>query len=268
MSPIFCFIDDSAFELDVFLNDLAPLIKGVEFMVGADYESVRRQVGRRYPCLFLLDLYGRDPELPVRAIPDRAGLESRLMNMGSLDNVYNGLEQASGDPTNEYLKRLFHLADEWRKLFHQTAGAAGQNTKYGLGNLKKARHDFPAAAAVAYTRKSMIWDAEEVLAAGIDGLNLKPDGPSDGDIRAATRARVPQLLQSWTKTVTLRFSKHTKELALWLCRKGLSGDLENLDRPERLSPQAVQTLGADNLLFLDAATDWRTWVGMESLLDL
>jgi len=266
MRPIFCFIDDSPFELEVFSQHIPVAAPGLEFILGSTYEEVRKKLGDRYPCLFLLDLYGRDPDLVSPGLPPREDLEARIQGHGSLQEVYAGLDDFPGDKINEFLKRLFHLVDPWRQLFYYASRAAGQNIKYGLGNLAAARREFPAAAAVAYTRKSIIHDAVEVLAAGIDGLNLKPDGPDDEAIRQATAAAAPRLLETWSNQVTQSFTNYLQRLVLLLVKSGGDVEVPSLSSPDRLSAEVKETLGPGEMNFLRTAAAWWSYTGHEPLI--
>lgn len=266
MTPVFCFIDDSRFELDVFKECIVPAAPGVEFIQGSTYEAVRERLGDRYPCLFLLDLYGRDPEIPAPRILSREELEATTQSVPSLDAVYDGLAEFPGDPVNEFLKRLFHAVDPWRRVFLQASRTAGQNTAYGLANLATVHRDYPAAATVAYTRKSMISDAVDVLAAGVDGLNLKPDGPTDQAIRRATTAAAPGLLESWSHRVTERFTTYLQSLVVLLVRSGLGDQVSRLGDPNRLSGEAQDLLGPGEMSFLRTAAAWWAYTGMAPII--
>lgn len=257
MLPIFCFIDDSQFELDVFAAHVAPAAPNITFILDTTYESVYQRLQGRYPCLFLLDLYGKDSRSTAGKIPVKADLEARCAGFPTLDQVYRGLEDFPGDRVNEYLKRLFQVADSWRTLFYRASRMAGQSTGYGLENLAAARRDFPAAAAVAYTRKSLITDAVEAFQAGVDGLNLKPNGPTDQEIRQATDEQAPRLIQAWSDLVDRRFQGLFRELSLELARGGLFQETEYLDTPGRLSGEAREVLGAEQVRFLEEAAVWR-----------
>ncbi len=267
MPPVFIFIDDSPFELQVFSDCIIPASPGIEFILGSTYEQVKSRLGERYPSLFLLDLYGQDPEITSPRIMSREELSAATEPFCSLDRVYGGLELVpEGIRTNEFLKRLFHITDPWRKAFLSASRAAGQNTRYGMGNLAAVRRDYPAAAAVAYTRKSMITDAVDLLAAGIDGLDLKPDGPDDQAIHEATRAAAPALLESWSMKVTHCFNSYVQSLVVLMVRSGLGGEVYNLKNPEDLSDEARDLLGPGEMCFLQTAADWWGYSGLDPLI--
>lgn len=267
MPPVFIFIDDSPFELKVFSDCIVPANPGIEFILGSTYEQVRSELGERYPSLFLLDLYGQDPEITEPRIMSREELSAATESFCSLDKVYDGLEQVPENiRTNEFLKRLFHLTDPWRQAFLKASRAAGQNTRFGLGNLAAVRRDYPAAAAVAYTRKSMITDAVDLIAAGVDGLNLKPDGPDDQAIYEATRTAAAELIESWSLKVTHSFNSYVQSLVVLLVRSGLGGEVYDLKNPEDLSETARDLLGPGEMCFLQTAADWWGYTGLDPLI--
>jgi hypothetical protein len=265
MLPIVCFIDDSSFELEIFSECFIPAAPGLDFVIGHDYEQVKAELGDRQPCLFLLDLYGQDPDLNP-GMPSKDELKKAMAGFSSLDDVYQGLDDFPGDKTNEFLKRLFHLTDGYRRMFYQAARQAGQNLKYGLGNLDLARRDYPAASAVAYTRKSLVWDAVEAVGAGVDGFFLKPDGPGDDGIRQATKEAAPDLMASLAETVTIRFTTHLKNLAPLLAQSGLSNEITNLSTPDMLSDNAKNVLGQGDIIFLQTAAEWWEYTGQSPII--
>ena len=254
--PIFCFIDDSRFELEVFSRNIIPVAPEIDFFLGHAYDDVVRQMAGRQPCLFLLDLYGREEGAPEAPIPSREDLAARIDTFGSLDQVYQGLSDFPGDKTNEYLKRLFHLTDSWRRLFLSSSRQAGQSTAYGLSNLEAARRDYPFAAAVGYTRKSMIVDAVELWEARADGLFLKPDGPSDQAIHQATARTAADLVEKWGRIVAGRLNSYYQEVAVKLYRAGLGRDL-SLDSLLKNMPDEVRgKLEPWEIRFFQAAGSW------------
>ncbi|MBF0530273.1 MAG: hypothetical protein HQK55_13575 [Deltaproteobacteria bacterium] len=261
MPPIVCFIDDSAFELEVFSRNIIPVGVGLEFVLGSTYEEVRHKIGSRYPCLFLLDLYGRDPNLPPARLPSLDDLAAESLNLKSLPEVYAGLEDHPGDKVNEYLKRLFHVVDGWRRLFYRASRQAGQNINYGLNNLAAVRRDFPGTAAVGYTRKSLIMDAVDVIKAGMDGLALKPDGPDDQAIQQATADSARALLAAWAEVISKCQAEHRKDLSLKLYQADLGPDVPRLSKPETLSSAAQDLLGQRDLDFLRAGIEGSFFVG-------
>jgi DNA-binding NarL/FixJ family response regulator len=191
---IICFIDDSNFEHDLVRNEIAPSAPNVLFIQTYTFEQTKQELRDRYPSLFLLDLWGQDPEVKDPYLTPRAELEKRLAGFKTLDQVYDGLDTFPGDQTNEYLKRLFTIVDSWRHLFETACDRIGQNRKYGLKNLKDARTHYPGVPAVFYTRKSLISDAVAMFQAGADGLFIKPTGRDDSATRRLTSEYAPTLV--------------------------------------------------------------------------
>ena len=192
--PIICFIDDSDFEHDLVRNEIAPSAPDVLFIQAYTFEETKQELMGRHPSLFLLDLWGQDPEVKDPYLTPKAELEERLAGFKTLDQVYDGLETFPGDQTNEYLKRLFTIVDSWRHLFETACDRIGQNRKYGLKNLKDARAYYPDVPAVFYTRKSLINDAVAMFQAGADSLFIKPTGRDDSATRRLTREYAPRLV--------------------------------------------------------------------------
>lgn len=195
MKPIICFIDDSLFEHDLVRNEISPKAPDLEFAQGYTFEETERQLASKAPGLFLLDLWGRDEEVATPYLTPKKELEQEIAKIPTLDHVYDGLKDFRGDVTNEYLKRLFAIVDGWRSLFEDVCARIGQNRKYGLSNLRKARKTYPGVPAVFYTRKSLISDAVAVFGAGADALFIKPTGPNDLETRRLTREYAPQLVK-------------------------------------------------------------------------
>jgi hypothetical protein len=238
----------------------------MEVITGHTYGTVKEQLGDRHPCLFLLDLYGKDEKLGPVSIPPLEDLQKEAAAIEPLEEVYQGLDQFAGDQVNEYLKRLFHITDSWRRLFYRASRRSGQNINYGLRNLESAKRDFPAAAAVAYTRKSLIMDAVEVLKAGVDGLSLKPDGADDQAIRQNTALMAPQLLETWSELVTHRFALYLKDLVVLFLKSGLDSELPALIKPDTMSPEARAMLGPGDMSFINTAASWWNHTGHPPLL--
>jgi len=194
MKPIVCFIDDSPFEHDLVHHDIAPYAPDLEFILAYTFDEAEQSLGDRVPALFLLDLWGQDPEVREPRMTPIDDLRSRIARFPTLDQVYKGLDGFQGDVTNEYLKRLFAVVDCWRTLFEDVCDRIGQNRKYGLANLRQVRQRYPVTPAVFYTRKSLIRDAVAMFKAEADGLFIKPTGLNDADTRRLTREYAPRLL--------------------------------------------------------------------------
>ena len=198
MDFIICFIDDSDFEQDLVRNEIAPSAPGFTFVQAYTFEEAREILGDRIPSLFLLDLWGQDPDVTEPQITPREELDQRVAGFRTLDSIYEGLDDFAGDRTNEYLKRFFTIVDSWRNLFEEVCARVGQNRKYGLANLREARGHYPWVPAVFYTRKSLITDAVAMFGAGGDGLFIKPTGNNDQETRILTREYAPTLIGELT----------------------------------------------------------------------
>ena len=199
---IICFIDDSDFEHDLVRHEIAPSAPDIHFLQTYTFEETRQKLVDQNPSLFLLDLWGQDPEVKEPYLTPKTEIEERLAGFKTLDQVYDGLETFPGDQTNEYLKRLFTIVDSWRHLFETACDRIGQNRKYGLNNLKDARAYYPEVPAVFYTRKSLISDAVAMFQAGADGLFIKPTGRDDSDTRRLTREYAPTLIAHLMTIIT------------------------------------------------------------------
>lgn len=202
MKPAVCFIDDSDFEHELVRSEIAPQTESYTFVQAYTFEEALERLGTQGPALFLLDLWGQDPDVSEPVITPRDVLEQKAASIPSLDSVFRGLDAFPGDRSNEYLKRLFRIVDGWRNLFETACDGVGQNRKYGLANLAMARERYPGVPAVFYTRKSLISDAVAMFRAGCDGLFIKPTGPDDRETRRLTRAYAPELLRELGRIMT------------------------------------------------------------------
>ena len=210
MKPIICFIDDSDFEHDLVQNEIAYAAPDLEFIQAYTYDEARDLLGERIPALFLLDLWGQDMDVKKPHLTPKEELEKKVSQFNTLDMVYDGLENFPGDRTNEFLKRLFIIVDRWRNLFEEVCDRIGQNGKYGLGNLRQVRKDYPGVPAVFYTRKSLINDAVAMFKAGADGLMIKPTGKDDTETRLLTRKRAPKLIEELSLIVDSKMDRMEK----------------------------------------------------------
>ena len=201
MDLIICFIDDSDFEHDLVRNEIAPSAPGLNFVQAYTFEEAGKMLGARIPALFLLDLWGQDVAVESPSLTPKEELENKVSQFKSLETVYEGLQNFSGDKINEFLKRLFIIVDSWRSLFEEVCDRVGQNRKYGLGNLGKARKSYPGASAVFYTSKSLISDAGAMSRAGADGLLIKPTGRDDSETRTLTREYAPKLIEDLAQII-------------------------------------------------------------------
>jgi len=201
MEKVICFIDDSDFEHDLVRTEIAPSAPGLVFVQAYTFDEAGELLGEKIPALFLLDLWGQDPEVKKPHITPGEELKRKISEFKTLDMVYDGLENFQGDRTNEYLKRLFTIIDSWRNLFEDVCARIGQNRRYGLENLRQARKYYPGVPAVFYTRKSLINDAVAMSQAGSDGLFIKPTGRDDSETRLLTRRYAPKLIQGLTRII-------------------------------------------------------------------
>jgi DNA-binding NarL/FixJ family response regulator len=201
MKPIVCFIDDSRFEHDLVQHEIAPSAPDLGFVQACTFDEAKDRLNDRSPALFLLDLWGQDPDVLEPSLTSIDELRGRVAGFPTLDQVYEGLDHFEGDLYNEYLKRLFAVVDCWRTLFEDVCNRIGQNRKYGLANLRQARLRYPGTPAVFYTRKSLIHDAVAMFKAGADGLFIKPTGSDDDETRRLTRAYAPRLIDDLRKVM-------------------------------------------------------------------
>ena len=204
MRPAICFIDDSDFEHGLVRREIAPRSAVYAFVQAHTFEEAETLLGSARPALYLLDLWGQDPDVPEPTITPQAVLEEQAAAIPDLDSVYRDLETFPGDRNNEYLKRLFRIVDGWRNLFETACAGVGQNRKYGLRNLSLARERHPGVPSVFYTRKSLVSDAVAMFRAGCDGLYIKPTGRDDEETRRLTRDYAPELLESLHRIATTR----------------------------------------------------------------
>jgi hypothetical protein len=201
MRPIICFIDDSPFEHDLVRTEVAPAASHFSFVQAYTFEEARGLLDDKPPCLFLLDLWGQDEDVDEPRMTSQRELEEKISLFPTLEGVYEGLGSFEGDVINEYLKRLFRIVDSWRGLFEAVCNRVGQNRKYGLSNLKKAREHYPGCPAVFYTRKSLIGDAVALFRDRADGLYIKPTGRDDEETRRLTREYAPELLSELSRII-------------------------------------------------------------------
>jgi len=117
MKPIVCFIDDSRFEHDLVCHEIAPVAPDLEFVQAYTFDEAVDRLNHRVPALFLLDLWGQDPEVFKPYLTSIDELRTKVAGFPTLENVYEGLDEFEGDLNNEYLKRLFAVVDCWRNLF-------------------------------------------------------------------------------------------------------------------------------------------------------
>ncbi len=204
--PVYCFIDDSPFELKLFKDVIEKRYPRIQFVYASTYDECHRQLDdlKLYPSLFILDLYGREGLQENVCIPRKELLEERIEKMPDLNIAYNGLEKYSYDrdlQANEFLKRLFSLLDEWRNLFSTQCTNLDQGSQFGINNLLRVRQDYPSTTAVMYTRKGLFTDAVILSRHNCDGIFIKPPGTTDKDIYAETDKQAESLMDNWNECV-------------------------------------------------------------------
>ena len=194
---VFCFIDDSSFELQLFRDVFEEQPSDTIFVYGTTFEEAQDylQENDLTPALYILDLYGRTGTVPKPEIPPISELREKTAAIRTIDEVYRDLGSFGSDPdlqVNEYLKRLFSVIGTWRSVFSELATRLDQSPGYGIKNLKSVRACYPDTAAVMYTRKGLFADAVRVADLGCDGIFMKPMGQTDAEILAATKAQREQ----------------------------------------------------------------------------
>jgi DNA-binding NarL/FixJ family response regulator len=201
VKEIICFIDDSAYEHSLVSQEIAAGDDEHTFVQATTFDEAVELLGDRAPALFLLDLWGSDPDVRHPAVTPKEVLQEKAALIPDLESVFRGLDRFPGDRGNEYLKRLFRIVDGWRTLFEYACAGLGQNRKYGLANLERVRSRYPGTPAVFYTRKSLISDAVAMFRAGCDGLFIKPTGRDDAETRRMTREYAPRLLRDLNRII-------------------------------------------------------------------
>ena len=202
MKPVICFIDDSGFEHDLVKYEISPSAPDLEFVQAYTFAEAKNLLAAKTPSLFLLDLWGQDEDVVDPYLTPMDELKKKTADFPTIGQVYGGLDSFQGDINNEFLKRLFAIVDCWRKLFEEVCGRIGQNSRYGLFNLRQTRLHYPQIPAVFYTRKSLINDAAAMFKAGADGLFIKPTGYNDDETRRLTREYAPRLLNDLRKIMS------------------------------------------------------------------
>ncbi len=204
--PVYCFIDDSPFELKLFKDVIGNRYSGIQFVYAGTYDECHRQLDelKRYPSLFILDLYGREGLQENVCIPQKDLLEAQIEKIPNLNVAYDGLEKYNYDKNlqaNEFLKRLFSILNEWRNLFSAQCASLDQGSRFGINNLLRVRQNYPSATAVMYTRKGLFTDAVILSRHKCDGIFIKPPGTTDEDIYAETEKQAESLMGNWNECV-------------------------------------------------------------------
>ncbi len=204
--PVYCFIDDSPFELKLFRDVIETRFPNIQFVYASTYDECNMQLDEQklYPSLFILDLYGREGLQENVCIPQKELLEARIDKIPNLNVAYDGLDKYSSDnnlQANEFLKRLFSILNEWRNLFSEQCASLDQGSRFGIKNLLSVRQNYPSVTAVIYTRKGLFTDAIILSRHNCDGIFIKPPGATDKDIYAETRKQTENLMDNWNECV-------------------------------------------------------------------
>jgi hypothetical protein len=216
--PVYCFIDDSPFELKLFMDVIETRYPEIQFIYANTYAECESQLAELhlYPSLFILDLYGREGIQKDISIPQKAFLDEQIKNIPNLDVVYDGLDKYDNDKehqVNEFLKRLFSILNEWRKLFSDQCTSLDQGSQYGINNLLRVRKNYPTVTAVMYSRKALFTDAVKLSQYNCDGIFIKPAGSNDEEIYAETKNQADSLIDSWNKCVNKGYCQLLQKMA-------------------------------------------------------
>ena len=204
--PVYCFIDDSPFELKLFRDIIETRFPGIHFIYAGTCTECDDQLNdlKLYPSLFILDLYGREGLQENVSIPQKELLEAQINKIPDLNIAYDGLEKYNYNnnlQANEFLKRLFSILNEWRNLFSEQCVSLDQGSRFGVNNLLHVRQNYPSVTAVMYTRKGLFTDAVTLSRHNCDGIFIKPPGSTDEDIYGETEKQAESLMNNWNECV-------------------------------------------------------------------
>ncbi len=275
--PVYCFIDDSPFELKLFKNVIAPHRPDIQFIYADTYLKCEKQLSDSglYPALFILDLYGREGLKESLKLPPQELLEQQIKNIPGLDIAYDGLGKYDRDKNlqaNEFLKRLFSILNEWRQLFSDQCANLDQGSQYGINNLLHVKRNYPTVAAVMYTRKGLFTDAVKLSLYNCDGIFIKPSGSNDDEIYLETKNQSVRLIDSWNTCVKNNYCKLLQNLAhhdqtivelidvLSLEKNQLSNDDEAKNRLSTLLDSLQTLVSADTYIPLPVFNALAHWM--------
>ncbi len=215
--PVYCFIDDSPFELKLFRDVIEARYLDIHFIYANTYDECHRQLDEisLYPSLFILDLYGREGRQTNANIPQKEMLEAQIANIPFIDAVYKDLDKYEDDnnlQANEFLKHLFAILNEWRNIFSDQCANLDQGSQYGINNLLLVRKNYPTVTAVMYTRKGLFTDAVKLSRHNCDGIFIKPAGTTNEKIYAETRNQANSLMDGWNECVRNRYCLFLQKL--------------------------------------------------------
>ncbi len=219
--PVYCFIDDSPFELKLFRDVIATRFPGIHFLYANTYDECHEQLNELnlYPSLFILDLYGREGIQEDICIPRMELLEKRIDKIPGLNVVYEGLEKYNYDKNlqaNEFLKHLFSILHEWRILFSEQCASLDQGSRFGIKNLQSVKQNYSSLTAVMYTRKGLFTDAVNLSRLNCDGIFIKPQGSTDTDIYIETEKQAEGLMDNWNECIRNSYSAFLQNLATYV----------------------------------------------------
>lgn len=221
--PVFCFIDDAAFELDNFRENAASAFEGVEFVYAATFEQALAKLKERLPICFLLDIYGQDPQKENPGLPGPEIFKRALEQNMSLGDIYTGLDKDGQDRQengNLFLRWVHAQLEAWQSAFAESCQSLGQGNSYGLANMAAVREKYPWAAALGFSRKALFRDAVAMMQTGADGVLQKPQGATDQEIAKATKLLAPELARGAFAAVDRRLAALAAALGLSLCQDG------------------------------------------------
>lgn len=215
--PVYCFIDDSPFELKLFRDVIDIRYTDINFLYAGTYAECHSKIQKQgwYPSLFILDLYGREGRKADVKIPEKDLLTAQIVKIPDLSVAYKGLDTYKSDKNlqaNEFLKRLFSIVHEWRNIFSEQCANLDQGSRYGISNLQCVRQDYPDVTAVMYTRKGIFPDALKLSRLNCDGIFIKPAGATDEDIYSETQKQADNLMDDWNECVRNRYCLFLQKL--------------------------------------------------------
>lgn len=220
MQPIFCFIDDADFELDMFRENAAQAFRGVEFIYARDFDDAQRKLENRRCLCFLLDIYGPRAGKEPADLPAAEKLSPALGAGFEVKSLYQDLPGQGTERDNQFLRRLYARVQAAQEAFVEAAEYLGQGPSFGLENLAQVRQHHPWAAALGYSRKALYADAAAMCLAGADGVLQKPQGDHDAVIAKATQEAGPRLAQAAFVALERRLARLAGGLGLRLCGDG------------------------------------------------
>ncbi len=207
MELIYCFIDDTDFELDNFRAHAAWAFEPVRVVYAKSVDQAQELLQKRRPLCFLLDLYGTDPACAEPAPPPREELAAALPAPLDLEELYQGVAPGDSEAGNRFLRRLHGQVQGWQAAFLLACRGLGQGSGYGLANLREVRRRWPWAAALSYSRKALYGEGAAFTLAGGDGVLQKPQGGDEPAIAQATRRQAPELARTCQRAVRRRLTQ-------------------------------------------------------------